>query len=124
MCHQTRPPKPDDTRVTRARFGASLALSLICLSAALAAPAAAVDAPNDPYFDDQWGLQDINAPAAWDLSTGAGVKVAVVDTGVRATQPDLVGHVLPGWGFDGTTDDSNDHGTRVSGVIAAIRNNG
>jgi len=114
--------------VTRTRFGASLALPFVCLAAVLAAPAAIAraiaDVPNDPYFDDQWGLQDINAPAAWDLSTGAGVKVAVVDTGVRATQPDLVGHVLPGWGFDGTTDDSNDHGTRVSSVIAAIRNNG
>jgi subtilisin family serine protease len=109
--------------VTRALFGASLALPLICLSAALAAPAAAVDAPNDPYFNDQWGLREINAPQAWDLSTGAGVKVAVVDTGVRATQEDLLGHVLPGWGFDGTTDDTNDHGTRVSGVIAATSNN-
>jgi subtilisin family serine protease len=94
------------------------------LAAAFAAPAALADAPDDYFFGQQWGLQEINAPAAWDLSTGAGVKVAVVDTGVRATQEDLDGHVLPGWGFDGTTDDTNDHGTRVSGVIAATRNNG
>ena len=109
--------------MTRAFLSASLALSLICLSVILAAPAAAA-VPNDVYFDQQWGLQQINAPAAWDLSTGAGVKVAVVDTGVSATQEDLAGHVLAGWGFDGTTDDTNDHGTRVSGVIAATRNNG
>ena len=53
--------------MTRTRFGASLALSLICLSGALAAPAAAVDAPNDPEYSEQWGLQDVNAAAAWDL---------------------------------------------------------
>lgn len=110
--------------MTRALFGASLALPLICLSAALAAPAAAIDAPNDPWFDDQWGLQDANVPDAWALSTGAGVKVAVVDTGVLATQEDLAGHVLAGQDLVGGSGPMDDHGTRVSGVIAATRNNG
>src|ERR1044072_5400788 len=121
MSHHSRPRKPDDTKVARPRHRASRGRGLVCLTALLAAPAAiaraAADVPNDPDFNEQWGVQDINAPQAWDLSTGAGVKVAVVDTGVRATQEDLAGHVLPGWVFDGTTDDTNDHGTRVSGVI-------
>ncbi len=111
--------------MTRVRHRASLALPLVCLAAVLAAPAAvAADAPNDPQFDEQWGLQDVNAPSAWDLSTGAGVKVAVVDCGVLATQPDLAGHVLPGQDFVGGSGPIDDHGTRVSGVIAATRNNG
>ena len=110
--------------MTRARRGLSPALFLVCLCLALPAGAAADDPTADPYFGDQWGLQDINAPAAWQLSTGAGVKVAVVDTGVWAGQEDLAGRVLGGWGFDGSTDDSNDHGTRVAGVIAAVKGNG
>jgi hypothetical protein len=59
--------------------------------------------PNDPYFfssstwgqfyDDLWGIKKIGAPAAWDTSTGAGVTVAVVDTGLDYTHPDIVGNV-------------------------------
>lgn len=60
-------------------------------------------APNDPYFsssgtwgqpyDDLWGIKKIGAPAAWDASTGAGVTVAVVDTGLDYTHPDILGNV-------------------------------
>jgi serine protease len=58
---------------------------------------------NDPLFRVQWGLSDpiagINAPDAWDISTGASdVVVAVVDTGVLA-HPDLAGRLLPGYDF-------------------------
>ncbi|MGC4060985.1 MAG: S8 family peptidase [Aquabacterium sp.] len=113
--------------------------------------------PNDPFYNQQWSLFDstggINAPNAWDLSTGAGVVVAVVDTGVLP-HADLVSNLLPGYDFISTTQVSNDgngrdsdasdpgdnvaahfcstgsaaqnsswHGTHVSGIIAATANN-
>ena len=62
--------------------------------------------PNDPYFSVyQWHYDDpnggINAPAAWDLSTGTGTVVAVLDTGILPTHPDLASgaHILPGYDF-------------------------
>ena len=62
--------------------------------------------PNDPYFSVyQWHYDDpnggINAPAAWDLSTGTGTVVAVLDTGILPTHPDLANgaHILPGYDF-------------------------
>jgi len=55
--------------------------------------------PNDTYFANQWhyyeAVAGINAPAAWDRSTGAGVKVAVIDTGYRP-HADLAANILPG----------------------------
>ena len=87
--------------------------------------AAAVD---DPLFSQQWGLTATNAPAAWRLTTGsAPVVVAVVDTGVDASHPDLAGRILPGWNaIDGSTNtgDDNGHGTEVAGIIAAASDNG
>ncbi len=105
--------------------------------------------PNDPLFVQQWGLTDpiggINAPAAWDLTTGSpNVIVADIDTGVT-DHPDLAGKFLPGYDFiagvagasdpgDGTSDNqcgpgipgerSSFHGTFTSGLIAADTNNG
>jgi hypothetical protein len=61
------------------------------------------------------------------MSTGAGVRVAVLDTGIDATHPDLQGQVLAGYDFvndDADPLDDHGHGTRMAGIIAALPNNG
>lgn len=60
--------------------------------------------PNDQYYQQyQWHLHNatggINAPAAWDVSQGEGVVVAVLDTGILPQHPDLVGNLLEGYDF-------------------------
>lgn len=113
--------------------------------------------PDDPRFGEQWGLADgygINAVPAWQSATGAGVVVAVLDTGI-ADHSDLIANVLPGYDFisdpamandgDGRDADAHDpgdwvevnqcggnhgawnsswHGTHVAGTIAAVTHNG
>lgn len=72
--------------------------------------------PNDPGFSFQWHLQQptafasaINMPPAWDLSTGSSnVTVAVLDTGVRFSHPDLAGRLLPGYDMVSEVDYAND----------------
>lgn len=92
--------------------------------------AQAVGTSNDPFFTagNQWALSKIQAPLAWDQSTGSSnVVVAVVDSGVWASHPDLAGKVLPGYDFVNNDADSTDdagHGTAVAGVIGAATNNG
>ncbi|GAA2482527.1 S8 family peptidase [Winogradskya humida] len=86
-----------------------------------------VPAGSDPYRGDQWDFTKIGVAQAWEHSTGSGVIVAVIDTGVDATHPDLAGHILPGIdyvaGTTGTSTDPNGHGTHVAGTIAAITGN-
>jgi len=92
----------------------------------------AADATTDPRFDVQWGLPAIGAPAAWDLSQGAGVSVAVLDSGIDGLySPDLEGpgQVVMDGQFNyissGVTPmDYFGHGTHVAGIAAALRNNG
>lgn len=76
----------------------------------------------DTVREDQWQLSELRATHAWRYSTGASVTVAVVDSGVDASHPDLAGQVLPGidlvaGGGDGRTDPVG-HGTTVAGLIA------
>ncbi|HEY1240624.1 MAG TPA: S8 family serine peptidase [Bryobacteraceae bacterium] len=85
-------------------------------------------APNDPWFKDQWHLGKIEAPAAWERTTGApDVVVAVIDSGIDAGHPDLASSLAPGWSFwkgSGDTSDTLGHGTAVAGTLAAASNNG
>jgi subtilisin family serine protease len=83
--------------------------------------------PNDTYFSQQWGLSKINAPTAWDTTTGAAsTVVAVLDTGVDYSQPDLQGRLTSGYDFinnDSDPTDDNGHGTETAGIVGAASNN-
>ncbi|MEN6604170.1 MAG: S8 family peptidase, partial [Bryobacteraceae bacterium] len=83
--------------------------------------------PNDPSYASQWYLAKINSTMAWDMTKGSsGTVVAVVDSGVDATHPDLAGKVVAGWNFLGANSDTSDvygHGTAVAGTVAAMTDN-
>ncbi len=82
---------------------------------------------NDPVLRQQWALRNIQAPEAWDLTTGNEIVIALLDTGVSSSHPDLKGKLVPGYnalnGSDNTRDDEG-HGTYTAGVAAAGTNNG
>ena len=103
------------------------------LTAALALLPSAVGASDDPGFARQWGLARIGAEAAWARTTGAGIRIGIVDTGVDLGHEDLAGKVVAstscvGSGGDvarctGSAQDDNGHGTHVSGIAAATKDN-
>lgn len=92
--------------------------------------------PNDPMFGQQWGLKnnsypgvDVNATAAWDITRGAGAKVAVVDQGIDPNHNDLKANFYS-LSYDAQSGTSpsvyksnNKHGTHVAGTVAAVWNN-
>jgi len=86
---------------------------------------------NDPYMSQMWGLKgnyDINIQEAWDYTTGdPNVIVCVVDQGIQLDHPDLswnCGSDNYNFVYSNTTIHPGDHGTHVSGTIAAVSNNG
>lgn len=82
---------------------------------------------NDTYYSSAWHLPKIGATTAWDVTTGDNVVIAVLDSGVDATHPDLAGRLIPGWNFydnNSNTADVFGHGTLVAGSASANTNNG
>lgn len=104
------------------RFAARLAA--VSLLTAVTTVAVGSPAHADRYRDDQWYLSFLKISEAHKISQGAGVTVAVIDSGVEAKHPDLTGNVLRG--FDTVTGgagngwgDADGHGTGMAGLIAA-----
>ncbi|PGW57460.1 S8 family peptidase [Bacillus thuringiensis] len=91
----------------------------------------AVWTPNDYYYSSNQNasLQKMQIPKAWDITRGStDIVVAVVDSGVQSTHPDLKGKIISGYDYvRNNTDPSKDelgHGTHIAGTIAAVTDNG
>lgn len=83
--------------------------------------------PNDPNYLSAWYLSKIGADTAWDTAQGSGITIAILDSGIDASHPDLSSRLVPGWNFYSNNSDTADvygHGTKVAGSAAAITNNG
>ncbi|NDY71054.1 peptidase S8 [Desulfobacter hydrogenophilus] len=83
--------------------------------------------PNDDQYPSQWHLPQISAPSGWDLTTGSqSVPIAIIDSGVDPTHPDLAGNLIAGYNFLDNNTDTQDvlgHGTAVAGSAAAMTDN-
>lgn len=101
-------------RSRSALLGAGVAAALAC-SVGTAPTALA-----DDMRSKQWYLDAMDADAIWKVSTGKGITVAVIDSGVRS-EPELTGRVLDGRDFTGSGDgrkDADGHGTSMAVTIA------
>ena len=96
----------------------------------------AASTPNDPYYSgNQWGLHStygINAPSAWDYTTGSSdILVGVMDTGIKYSHPDLQNRINISLSENFSEDpngtstftDTDGHGTSIAGIIGAQTNN-
>ena len=86
-----------------------------------------VGTPDDPSLGSQWGMVKVEAPKAWDVTTGSSsINIAILDTGVDLDHPDLADKVVSNVNFSDspTMDDVYGHGTHVAGIAAASTNNG
>ncbi|NML63395.1 S8 family serine peptidase [Massilia sp. RP-1-19] len=84
-------------------------------------------AVNDPYIGSQWHVNKIGAATAWDSSRGAGVTIAILDSGIESSHPDLKPNLVAGRNIYGNNTDMSDicgHGTAVAGAAAGASNNG
>lgn len=82
--------------------------------------------PNDPRFPEQWHLEKISAPYAWDVTVGnEDVVVAIIDNGIDQDHIDLNGKVIDfiGDNCDDSVPEISNHGTACAGIVAAGTNN-
>jgi subtilisin family serine protease len=110
------------------RLIAAVAVTALAVSVAPVARAG-----DDPEVGSQWGLAQVGAPQAWARTTGAGIRIGIVDTGVDAGHEDLTGKVVASTNCigaagtparcSGSGQDDNGHGTHVAGIAAAVRGN-
>ena len=118
----------------RRRAAHVLALSLLVSSATVLAvtldsTTSFAASGRDPLLDQQWGLTAIGAPSVWTISRGAGVTVAVIDSG-SGPHPDLDANLDAGRTMFGFIDSAGEidvdvagHGSHVAGIIAAVADN-
>jgi len=83
--------------------------------------------PDDPMYTSQWHLPAISCPTAWGMTSGSDqITIALCDTGVEATHPDLASKLVPGWNVVDNNSDTSpvaSHGTWTAGTAAATGNN-
>ncbi len=82
--------------------------------------------PNDQSLSGQWQHAMMRNPLAWDNTKGQGAIVAVLDSGIDSTHPDLTANIIPGYNMydlNTNTTDIHGHGTWVSGTAAAVGDN-
>lgn len=142
--HVVRVDDHDDLGHLEAAIASHSGLSMMPVVAGEATTSDDLGLPNDPFVAEQYAIlnrgqvvagvagvsgADVRAAAAWELQRGsAQVRVAVIDSGVSATHPDLVSKLDDGVNITGgATDDTdapyNTHGTHIAGIVAASTNN-
>ncbi len=122
---RARDAEPRRAREARAKLARDPAIAQVGFSYV----SHALTLPNDPRWASTQSsyLAPLHVDRAWDLSQGAGVTVAVVDTGTDLDHPDLAGQLVSGHNVlkpNAQPQDDNGHGTLVSGIVAARTNNG